>query len=85
MTEDGKSEVDKLETHYPGISGQQRSSDAAVLPSCPKCGSKDTARVNVGITGRTMGLAASSKKFKLIPNGPKPGEYFCNSCEVYFD
>ena len=30
-------------------------------------------------------LAAMCPKFKLIPNGPKPGESFCRSCGKIFD
>jgi hypothetical protein len=30
-------------------------------------------------------LAATCPKFKLIPNGPKPGNWFCNTCQQFFD
>lgn len=57
-----------------------------VLPSCPHCGSEDTARVHVGVIGITMQLAASTKKFKLVPNiNNKLGTYFCNKCEKFYD
>jgi hypothetical protein len=31
-----------------------------------------------------MNTAAATTKFKLIPNGPKRGKYFCNVCKQYF-
>ena len=43
------------------------------VPSCTQCGSHNTASVQVGVTGLTIQLAAKCRKFKLIPNGPKPG------------
>jgi hypothetical protein len=55
------------------------------VPPCPRCGSKSTATVQVGIVGLTIRLAATCSTFKLIPNGPRPGEWFCNSCSTYFD
>jgi len=56
-----------------------------VLPQCPRCGSKDTADVQCGIIGRTINIAAATTRFKLIPNGPAPGKYFCNACDEFFD
>jgi len=55
------------------------------VPPCTRCGAGDTASVQVGVIGVTIRLAATCRKFKLIPNGPKPGEWFCNSCNVFFD
>jgi hypothetical protein len=37
------------------------------------------------VIGITIRLAATCPKFKLIPNGPKPGNWFCNSCGTFFD
>lgn len=54
------------------------------VPACTKCGSRNTASVQVGVIGITIRLAATCRKFKLIPNGPKPGSWFCNSCERFF-
>jgi hypothetical protein len=55
------------------------------LPSCPHCGSGDTASVQVGIIGRTIYIAGSTRKFKLVPNmKDKKGKYFCNDCKKYF-
>jgi hypothetical protein len=39
------------------------------------------ASVQVGVIGLTIRLAATCRKFKLIANGPKPGNWFCNSCQ----
>jgi len=55
------------------------------VPPCPRCGACTTASVQVGVIGLTIRLAATCSKFKLIPNGPKPGAWFCNSCGRFFD
>jgi hypothetical protein len=55
------------------------------VPACPLCRATDTASVQVGIIGLTIRLAATCHKFKLIPNGPKPGHWFCKVCERFFD
>ena len=54
-------------------------------PRCIRCGSDDTASVQVGVIGLTIRLAATCRKFKLIPNGPKPGAWFCHGCGSFFD
>jgi len=38
----------------------------------------------MGVVGYSMNTAAATTKFKLIPNGPKRGKYFCNVCKQYF-
>jgi hypothetical protein len=58
--------------------------EMAKLPPCAHCGSENTADVQVGVVQYTMNLAAATSKFKLIPNGPKPGKYFCNACKKFF-
>ena len=55
------------------------------VPPCTRCGASTTASVQVGVIGITIRLAATCPKFKLIPNGPKPGEWFCRSCGKFFD
>jgi hypothetical protein len=55
------------------------------VPPCPRCGAANTASVQVGVIWVTIMLAATCPKFKLIPNGPKPGNWFCNSCSRFFD
>jgi hypothetical protein len=77
--------LDELERRYPGIRDQILHFEDASLPACPRCGSQNTAEVNVGIIGRTISIAAATTKFKLIPNGPKPGHYFCNACKTFFN
>ena len=74
----------RLEKLYPGIGTDIRSREKATLPKCSRCGSKDTAGVGCGLIGRTMSIAGATTKFKLIPHGPKPGEYFCNACNEFF-
>ena len=75
-----------LEETYPGITEQIRRFVAEELPSCPYCGSKDTASVQVGMTGRAAVIADNTTKVKLIPNAKdKLGTYFCNVCGKYFN
>ena len=76
--------LDKMEAQHPGILEQLSRFENAQLPACALCGSDDTADVQVGIIGRTIYLAGATTKFKLIPNCPKPGTYFCNACGEYF-
>lgn len=54
------------------------------VPACTQCGSRNTASVQVGVIGLTIRLAATCRKFKLTPNGPKPGDWFCHSCQQFF-
>lgn len=77
--------IEGLEKKYPGIKEQILRFENAVLPFCSFCGSGDTADVQIGIIGRTIHICAMTTKFKLIPNGPKPGGYFCNSCNRFFN
>ncbi len=74
----------RLEKQYPGIVKTILHFEHATLPTCSRCGSEDTADVQCGIVGRTINIAAATTKFKLVPNGPKPGNYFCNACNEYF-
>jgi hypothetical protein len=77
-------ELDEKERMYPDIKKQVYSFENADLPTCAHCGSEDTASVQIGLIGRTIFLASATTKLKLIANGPKPGEYFCNQCEAFF-
>jgi hypothetical protein len=86
MTDEKKTSPNSMEERYPGITEQQNRFQQAELPPCSHCGSTDTARVQVGITGRTILLAGSTKKFKLVPNmKDRLGKYFCNACSKFFD
>lgn len=76
--------LDELESKYPGIREQILRFERATVPACPRCGSEDTAEVNVGIVGRTINIAAATTKIELMANGPKPGDYFCNACDEFF-
>ena len=77
--------LDQMEQQYPGIEHSVHHYEQATLPACPRCGSEDTAIVSSGIIGHTIAIAAATTKFKLIPNNPKPGSYFCNVCEDFFN
>jgi hypothetical protein len=78
-------ELDSLELCYPGIKQNILFFENAQLPTCSLCQSEDTADVQIGVIGRTITICASTTKFKLIPNGPRPGRYFCNTCGKFFN
>jgi hypothetical protein len=81
-----KAEEKNMENIYPGITEQINRFEEAELPSCPHCGSNNTASVQVGFIGRTITLAASTRKVKLVPNvKDRLGKYFCNNCDMFFD
>lgn len=73
-----------LEKQYPGIRRTILFFENADLPACTHCGSADTAQVLVGIVGRSINIVAATTKAVLLPNGPKPGQYRCNTCGKYF-
>lgn len=85
MEDEDKERLDKLERGYPGITSTIKHFEEAELPSCTHCESDDTASVQIGIIGRTIAIAGMTRKFFLIPNGPRPGKYFCRKCRKYFD
>ena len=76
--------LDRLEGMYPGFKRQVQSLENANLPACAICESADTASVQVGVIGRSINLAGSTTKFKLVANGTKPGKFFCNQCNKFF-
>jgi hypothetical protein len=80
-----KKRLKELERTYPGIVESILHFDKASLPLCPRCGSENTANVQVGTIGRAINIAAATTKLKLIANGPKPGRYFCNACDRFFN
>ncbi|MDA7888965.1 hypothetical protein N9A79_00135 [Pirellulales bacterium] len=59
--------------------------NAMDVPQCIYCESQDTASVECGIIGLTMALSAKCRKFKLIGNGPKLAEWYCNECKQFFN
>lgn len=85
MKDNDVERLNKLEMDYPGITSSIRNFEEAELPSCPQCKSNDTASVQVGIIGRTTAIAGMTRKFFLIPNGPRQGTYYCRTCKKYFD
>jgi len=75
-----------IEETYPGVTKQIENFEKSEIPPCPHCGSDDTAIVRAGIIGRSITVAASTRKMKLVPNKTKEmGTYFCHNCEKYFD
>ena len=85
MLKVNKETLDWMEKTYPGIGESIRSHEEDALPVCSRCGSEDTASVGCGVIGRTINLAAATTKFKLFPNRPSLGKYFCNSCDKFFN
>lgn len=84
--QDNAQEVMHLEDGDPDIAEQIRLFKEAELPSCPFCGSMETASVQVGMVGRAITIAASTTKVKLVPGAKeKLGSYFCNNCGKYFN
>jgi hypothetical protein len=77
--------LDSMEISYPGFKRNVAYFEAMDIPPCPKCGSTNTASVQVGIIGRTIHLCGATTKFTLVPNSPKPGKYFCQSCRYFFN
>ena len=84
MLKRSKRQLVELERQYFGITDAIQHFENVELPACPYCQSKDTAQVGCGIVGHSINVAAATTKFKLIPNAPKPGEYFCNGCKKFF-
>jgi len=85
MLKISENQIKELEARYTGYRDTLMHFENATLPTCSHCGSDNTASVQCGIIGRTINLAAGTTKFRLIPNGPKPGQFFCNDCGNYFD
>ena len=72
----------ELEKQYPGFNDTLSAYERQALPPCPKCGSTDTATVSgAGVIGRTIALAASTRRFKLM-TGAAPGSLYCNRCKA---
>jgi predicted nucleic-acid-binding Zn-ribbon protein len=84
MLKVNQDELDRMESGYAGIIEQIRRFEDASLPACPKCGSADTAAVQVGVVGRTISIVAATTKVKLVPN-KRFGRCFCNECKEFFD
>jgi hypothetical protein len=79
-----QSTLEGMETKFPGIVEDIQDFESTDLPSCPKCGTYDTAQVECGLIGRTINIITATTKMKLIPNGPKPGDFFCHPCGSFF-
>jgi len=85
MEDKDKERLEKLKNDYPGFTSSILHFDEAEIPSCTYCGSAETASVQIGVTGRTIAILSMTKKFHLIPNGPRPGTYYCRQCKKYYD
>jgi len=76
--------LEHMEAGYPGILQEIRYFEGAELPPCSHCGSTECADVQCGVIGCMINIAAAITKFKLIANGPKLGNFFCNACTRFF-
>ena len=86
MGEQDKAKEINIEENYPGVTEQIQRFEEDELPPCPHCGSDNTARVQVGIIGRAITIAASTRRVKLVPNVvDRLGKYFCRECGKFFD
>jgi len=79
-----QADLNRFESEYPGIGTEIAIFEAAILPACPRCNSSNTAIVDVGIIARTMTVAAATSKYQLVPDEPRPGEFYCAACRRYF-
>ena len=68
---------------YPGLAEQVALYRQIAFPPCPHCGSIAVKKVEAGVIGRTVTLAALTKRIHLV-TGPKPGEFRCETCGSYF-
>lgn len=84
MIKVSQSTILQMEALYPGITEQINHFESEALSDCPHCTSRDTARVQVGVIGRTIHLSTATSKFHLIPNRNGELEFFCNHCRRYF-
>lgn len=62
--------IDDMEKRYPGVREMILRFEEEELPICPRCGSENTADVQLSMIGRTIIIAAATTKFKLVPTVP---------------
>ena len=80
-----RTQIEALEERYEGITDWITRFEKEVVYACPKCGSTDTALVQVGVVGRLLAIAAATSKVAIVLNGPKPGKYKCHVCRTYYN
>ena len=78
-------QIANLEHYYDGITEQINSYEEMALPAFPRCGSDNTAVVEVGFVGRLNAIAAATSKVTMVMNLPRPGKYRCRACKTFFD
>ena len=74
----------RAEDRYPGFRTRLDYYESLELPTCPQCGSADSAVVSTGLVGRSIHLAGATSKIKLVPNG-HPGDFYCWTCGHFFN
>jgi len=84
MLKVSKAWIRSAEKRYPGFKDTLDHYEVQDLPSCPLCGSVETAKVSTGLVGYSTALAAATTKMKLIPNG-HPADFYCSACDKFFD
>jgi hypothetical protein len=68
---------------YPGLADDLARYRSLSVPPCCHCGSHSVKKVETGIIGRTVTLAALTGKIRLV-TGTKHGAFYCDACESYF-
>lgn len=68
---------------YPGLAEELARYRSLRLPPCSRCGSRAVKKVETGVIGRTVTLAALTGKIRLV-TGTKQGELYYDACESYF-
>ena len=68
---------------YPGLADELAHYRSLRLPPCSCCGSRSVKKVETGVIGRTVTLAALTGKIRLV-TGTKHGAFYCDECGSYF-
>jgi len=86
MVKLSRREIDRLEQQYPGFKDTLEYYENLSVPPCPRCASWDTATVSYGLVGRSINMAAATRKMKLVPNvEDRRAPFFCNACQKSFN
>ena len=85
MLKPDKEALDQMKMTFPGMWKSILAREEAKCPTCPDCGSENTADAGYFVCGRTISLTTATTKFVLGPDDRRPGIYFCNTCEKFFD
>lgn len=68
-----KGTTEELERRYPGISATIEHYERAPIPPCPSCKSDDTAKVSIGVVGRSINQDPPRGSQKSLGAQGQPG------------